>query len=81
MRIQTMSNKSSFKRNYPSIYDLKFLQQNMFVIPVPIRKEHKNMLAHGKEMLEYKNGQVAINPKFTKLITTLRTTVENGEGS
>ena len=48
----------------------------MFVIPVPIGKEHKNMLAHEKEMLEYKNGQVAINPKFTKLITTLRTTVE-----
>ena len=39
------------------------------------------MLAHAKEMLEYKNGQVVINPKFTKLITALRTAVENGEGS
>ena len=38
------------------------------------------MLAHAKEMLEYKNGQVVINPKFTKLITALRTAVENGEG-
>jgi hypothetical protein len=36
-------------------HDLQFLQQNMFVIPVPF----------AKEMLEYKNGQVAINPKFT----------------
>jgi hypothetical protein len=69
-----------FKKNYPSIYDLQFLQQNMFVIPVPFSKEHKNMLAHAKEMMEYKNGQVAINPRFTKLITALRTAVENGEG-
>ena len=38
------------------------------------------MLAHSKEMLEYKNGQVAINFRFTKLITALRTAVENGEG-
>lgn len=69
-----------FKRQFPSIYDLQFLQQNTFVIPVPFSKEHKNMLAHAKEMLEYKNGQVAIHPKFTKLITALRTAVENGEG-
>ena len=52
----------------------------MFVIPVPFSKEHKNMLAHCKEMLEYKNGQVAIHPQFSKLITALRTAVENGEG-
>jgi hypothetical protein len=71
---------SFFRKNYPSIYDLQFLQQNMFVIPVPFSKEHKNMLAHAKEMMEYKNGQVAINPRFTKLITALRTAVENGEG-
>ena len=32
-------------------------------------------------VLEYKNGQVAINPKFTKLITSLRTAVEKGEGN
>jgi non-catalytic primase subunit PriX-like protein len=31
-------------------------------------------------MMEYHNGQVAINPKLTKLITALRTAVENGEG-
>jgi hypothetical protein len=39
------------------------------------------MLAHCKEILEYENGMIAINPKHTKLITALRTAVENGEGS
>jgi hypothetical protein len=53
----------------------------MFVIPVPFSKEHKNMLAHVKELLEYQNGLLAINPKFTKLVTALRTAVENGEGN
>jgi hypothetical protein len=51
----------------------------MFVIPVAFGKEHKNMLAQAKEMLEYQNGYMAIHPKFGKLITALRTAVENGE--
>lgn len=69
------------KKSYPSVYDLQFLQENMFVIPVPFAKYHKEMLAHCKEMLEYRNGYVAINPfKQSKLITALRTAVENGEG-
>ena len=29
---------------------------------------------------EYKNGMVAIHPRYNKLITALRTAVENGEG-
>ena len=70
-----------YKHNYASIYDLQFLQQNMFVIPVSFAKEHKHMLAHVKELMEYKNGLIAINPKFNKLITSLRTAVEKGEGS
>jgi hypothetical protein len=53
----------------------------MFVIPVPFAKEHKAMLAHCKELLEYQNGYMAIRPKYNKLITALRTAVENGEGS
>jgi hypothetical protein len=69
-----------YKKSYPSVYDLQFLQQNMFVIPVPFSKEHKKMLAHAKEMLEYRNGQVAIHPRHTKLLTSFRTAVENGEG-
>ena len=52
----------------------------MFVIPVPIAKYHKEMLAHCKEMLECENGHMAIHPRFTKLITALRTAVENGQG-
>jgi hypothetical protein len=53
----------------------------MFIIPVAFSKEHKHMLAHTKGMLEYHNGVVAINPKHTKLITALRTAVEDGTGS
>ena len=42
---------------------------NMFIILVPFSKYHKEMLAHYKELLEYKNGQVSIHPRFNKLIT------------
>jgi hypothetical protein len=38
------------------------------------------MLAHCKELLEYQNGMVVIHPRHNKLITALRTAVENGEG-
>jgi hypothetical protein len=44
-------------------------------------KIHVHLLAHCKEMMEYQNGQVAIHTRFSKLITSLRTAVENGEGS
>ena len=54
---------SFYKKNYPSVYDLQLLQQNMF----PFSKEHKNMLAHCKELLEYQNGVVAIHPRHNKL--------------
>jgi hypothetical protein len=69
-----------FKRNYPSVYDLEFLTQNMFVVPVAFNKEHRKMLAHTKELLKYQNGHVAINLRFRKLVTALRTAVEYGEG-
>lgn len=69
-----------YKKNYASIYDLQFLQHNMFVIPVPFAKEHKAMLAHCKELMEYQNGYVATHQMHNKLITALRTAVENGEG-
>ena len=39
------------------------------------------MLAHTKELMEYQDGMVAIHPRHNKLITALRTAVENGEGS
>jgi hypothetical protein len=72
---------SFYKKNYPSLYDLQFLQHNMFVIPVAFSKEHKAMLAHVKELMEYQDGVIAINPKHIKLVIALRTAVENGEGS
>ena len=56
---------SFLKKSYPSVYDLQFLQENMFVIPVPFSKYHKAMLAHTKALLEYRNGYVAINSKHT----------------
>jgi hypothetical protein len=71
---------SYLKKANPTVYDLEFLQHNMFVIPVPFSKYHKQMIAHCKEMMEYQNGLMAIHPKFNKLITVLRTAVEN-EGS
>ena len=52
----------------------------MFVIPVPFSKYHKEILAHCKELLEYCNGYMSINPRFNKHITSRRTAVENGEG-
>jgi hypothetical protein len=44
---------SYYRKAYPSVYDLKFLQQNMFIIPVPFSKEQKTVLAHTKELMEY----------------------------
>jgi hypothetical protein len=39
------------------------------------------MLAYAKKLMEYCKGVVAISPEHTKLITALRTAVENGEGT
>jgi len=39
----------------------------------------KEILAHCKEMLEYRQGLVSIHPRYEKLITALRTAVENSE--
>jgi hypothetical protein len=49
----------------------------MFVLPISFSKEHKNTLTHTNEVLEYRKGNVAIDPGFSKLITALRTAVEN----
>ena len=54
-------------------------QLDCIATPVPFSMEHKNMLAHCKALLEYQNGMVAIHPCYNKLITALRTAVENGE--
>ena len=56
-------------------FSLQSLIYNMFVVPIAFNREHKSMLLHAKQLMEYDNGRVAINPRFTNLITSLRTAV------
>ena len=52
--------------------------KNMRIVPVNFNSEHKAMLGHCKMILENDGGRIAINPdKFDKLITALRTAVDN----
>ncbi|MEP0825399.1 MAG: hypothetical protein HRF40_07930 [Nitrososphaera sp.] len=46
----------------------------MQVLPVSFNSEHKEMLGNTKMFLE--KGLVAIHPRFNKLITSLRTAIE-----
>ena len=52
----------------------------MDVIPVNFSMDHKSMLGNVKMLMERDGGYVAINPIFDKLIISLRTAVEKGEG-
>jgi hypothetical protein len=53
-------------------------RQNMKIIPVNFNKEHKAMLGHCKMLMEKDGGHILINPdRFDKLITALRTAVDN----
>jgi len=45
------------KSQYASVYDLQFLQEYFRYSCSILQREHKKMLAHCKEMLEYQNGQ------------------------
>ncbi len=50
----------------------------MRIVPVNFNAGHKAMLGHCKMILESEGGRIAINPdKFDKLITALRTAVDN----
>jgi hypothetical protein len=52
--------------------------ENMRIVPINFNKEHKAMLGHCKMIIEQNPGRIAINPdKFDKLITALRTAVDN----
>jgi hypothetical protein len=52
--------------------------KDMRIVPVNFNSEHKAMLGHCKMLLEQDGGRIAINPdKFDKLITALRTAVDN----
>jgi hypothetical protein len=64
----------------PEIHKAK--QENrkpdMRIVPVNFNSEHKAMLGHCKMILENYGGRIAINPdRFDKLITALRTAVDN----
>ena len=52
----------------------------MDVVPVNFSMEHKSILGNVKMLMERDGGYVAINPIFDKLIISLRTAVEKGEG-
>jgi hypothetical protein len=50
--------------------------KDMKIVPVNFGKEHKSMLGHCKMILENEPRKIAINPKFDKLITSVRTAVD-----
>ena len=50
----------------------------MKVVPVHFSIEHKTMLTQCKAFLE--KGAIQIDSRFDKLIISLRTAVENGQG-
>ncbi|TLX88004.1 MAG: hypothetical protein E6K97_07790 [Thaumarchaeota archaeon] len=56
------------------------LARYMNVIPVPFSTAAMDMLVHTKELLEYERPLIAINPSFTKLITSLRTAISDDLG-
>ena len=47
----------------------------MQVVPVSFAQEGASMLAHCKNLLEHDDNLVAINPKWEKLVTALRSPV------
>ena len=56
------------------------INRYMKVVPVPFSTEGKNMLIHTKELLEFETPILAINPKFEKLTTSLRTAISDDLG-
>ena len=52
----------------------------MKVIPVSFSASAKDNLLHTKELLEHERPLMAINPKFDKLITALRTCISDDLG-
>lgn len=57
------------------------MPDRMFVLLIAFKKEHQRILVQCNEIMEWSNDQMAIHPKLTKLITALRTAVENGEST
>jgi len=56
------------------------LARFMTVVPVAFSVAGKDMIMHTKELLEHERPLVAINPKFEKLIVSLRTAISDDLG-
>jgi hypothetical protein len=56
------------------------INRYMKVVPVPFSMEGKYMLIHTKELLEFETPIVAMNHKFKKLKTSLRTPTSDDSG-
>jgi hypothetical protein len=56
------------------------INRYMKVVPVPFSMEGKYMLIHTKELLEFETPIVAMNHKFKKLKTSLRTPISDDSG-
>ena len=56
------------------------INRHMKFVLVPFSTEGKNMLIHTKELLELESPILAINPKFEKLTTSLRTAISDDLG-
>jgi hypothetical protein len=54
-------------------------EYDMTVVPVNFSMENRSTLSNCKMLMERDGGFVAINAKFMKLITALRTATEKGE--
>lgn len=52
----------------------------MKIVPVPFSTEGRSMLIHTKELLEFENPIIAINPRYEKLVTALRTCQSDDSG-
>jgi hypothetical protein len=56
------------------------INRYMKVVPIPFSTEGRSMLIHTKELLEFETPIVAINQRFEKLITSLRTCQSDDSG-
>lgn len=52
--------------------NLRIEDSSMKVIPVSFSQEGASMLSHCKNLLEHEDGILAINEKYTQLITALK---------
>ena len=70
----TIGDSEDYKNQIAYYKKMKWNWRNhMTVIPVSFNVGHKEMLGHAKMILV--KGQVAINPAFDQLITSLRTAI------